>query len=742
MGRRKVDEDQLAAAVARYHAGETAGVVAATLDLSVGHFRRLLKRRDVRLRDLPPEEGRHWTARKGKAGRADAETRVSNSLLSEAQWEAVLALRDQGLSNAVLGRRFGVSPATVQYQAKARGRLRRDNPQSRGAPRGDSAIGAAVDDPAERDWMRFDYVSGDPEATQMNIDAAIARATAAGRLDAAMALGRTAKGLRGVGAPAPSASDGGAAPSTLLRQGFGGSPSPSPDVGRDRRPPGQAGGTSRPDAACDGEETSARPPLVLRPSQRPPEGEWATWLFLGGRGAGKTLAGASWLADQAEALGPGGRLALIGPTLHDVREVMIEGPSGLKSLPRWVGADGAWDGPRFEPSRRRVRFPGGATAFAFSAEDPDSLRGPQFSAAWADEFCAWPRGEETLALLRMGLRLPLKSSPSGGGGPAEPVEGVCRELEADEGLHGRLSDPLGGSEPHRSPSTTSWSPSSYGGGVCVPRLVVTTTPRPTRALKGLRAEASCAETHAGTRDNAEHLAPGFLEELEALYGGTRRAAQELDGRVVEPDGALWRWDVLEGCRGTAPGSLTRTVVAIDPSVTRGGNACGIVVAGKDAGGACWVLADCSAVGLTPMGWARAAVAAAERWKAGAVVVEVNQGGEMVTETLRAAGCGLRLKAVRASKGKRARAEPVAALYEQGKVRHAGVFGALEEELLAFGGEEEGRLDLDRADALVWAVTELMLGDQRERGPRIRVLSMGPEPAARSPWTGNGWGARP
>lgn len=181
-------------------------------------------------------------------------------------------------------------------------------------------------------------------------------------------------------------------------------------------------------AAANDDETPGAP-IELRPAQRPPEGDWSTWLFLGGRGAGKTLAGASWLADQAEALGAGGRLALVGPTLHDVREVMIEGPSGLRSLPRWTRATR----PVYEPSRRRLVFANGCIAHAFSAEDPDSLRGPQFSGAWADEFCAWPavgaRGAgETLALLRMGLRLPLVSmaarppstatrspSPDGGG---------------------------------------------------------------------------------------------------------------------------------------------------------------------------------------------------------------------------------------------------------------------------------------------------------------------------------------
>ncbi len=427
-----------------------------------------------------------------------------------------------------------------------------------------------------------------------------------------------------------------------------------------------------------GPEDPVRAPLVLRRAQTPPVAlpggrDWATWLFLGGRGAGKTLAGASWLADQATAAGTeagaGGRLALIGPTLHDVREVMVEGVSGIRALPRWSRADR----PRFEPSRRRLVFDSGAVAQVFSAEDPDSLRGPQFSAAWADEFCAWPavgaRGAgETLALLRMGLRL----------------------------------------------GTT-------------PRLVVTTTPRPTRALLALRDERRCVVTHAGTADNAQHLSPGFLEDLRELYGGTRRAAQELEGQIVEIEGALFTAVMMAAARGDAgEGPLDRIVVAIDPTTTAGGDACGIVAAGSrrraDGRREAVVLADRSAAGLSPDGWARRAVALTQEVGAVAIVAEVNQGGEMVRQVLRAAGCSLMVREVRATRGKRIRAEPVAALYEQGRVRHAGAFSALEEELMALGWEGEAAGSLDRADALVWAITDLLIdrpdGDQ---GPRARWL---------------------
>jgi phage terminase large subunit-like protein len=480
-------------------------------------------------------------------------------------------------------------------------------------------------------------------------------------------------------------------------------------------------------AANDNEPPAA--PLVLRPAQRPPEGDWSTWLFLGGRGAGKTLAGASWLADQAERLGAGGRLALVGPTLHDVREVMIEGPSGVRSLPRWRRGTR----PVYEPSRRRLVFANGCIAQAFSAEDPDSLRGPQFSGAWADEFCAWPavgaRGAgETLALLRMGLR-----------------------LEAPDGA--------------------------------APRLVVTTTPRPTRALIGLRDEPSCVLSHAGTAENAAHLSPGFLDGLRDLYGGTRREAQEIEGRIVDMSGALFTAEMMAGARGNATGSpspswggmsarsgdrvgdvraaqdraaaphpsasrppspegegehpshrqtpaLDRVIVALDPTTTAAGDACGIIVAGSrrraDGVREAVVLADRSAAGLSPEQWARRAVRAAEEFGARAVVAEVNQGGDMVRALLKTAGCSLRIREVRATRGKRVRAEPVAALYEQGRVRHAPADGvplsALEEELMAVGGELDGAGSLDRADALVWAVTDLLIdAPEGERGPRVRQL---------------------
>ncbi len=386
---------------------------------------------------------------------------------------------------------------------------------------------------------------------------------------------------------------------------------------------------------------TALPRLALH--QRAPKSDWRTWVMLGGRGAGKTFAGAFWLHEQAQKKDL--TFALVGPALHDVREVMVEGPSGLKAMA--VGRDR----PRWEAGRKRLVWESGSVAYAFSAEDPDSLRGPQFHAAWADEFCAWREPERVLSNLRFGLR--------------------------------RGDDP---------------------------RLVLTTTPRPIPALRRLLAEAGVETTRGGTAANAANLSPGFLAHLRALYGGTRLEAQEIEGLVVETEGALFRAEDLARARGSRPARLERIVVAVDPPVTAHGDACGIVVVGRLEGRA-FVLADRSAHGLTPMGWARRAAETALEFGADRVVAEANQGGEMVRTVLVQAGCATPVKLVHASRGKRARAEPVAALYEQGRVAHCAPLQALEEELMALGADETRRSP-DRADALVWAVTSLLI----DRGP--------------------------
>lgn len=349
---------------------------------------------------------------------------------------------------------------------------------------------------------------------------------------------------------------------------------------------------------------------------------------------------------------PNRTLALVGPALHDVREVMVEGASGLKAMAR------KGERPRWESSRKRLVWPNRTVAYAYSAEDPDSLRGPQFHGAWADEFCAWRTPEKTLSNLRFGLRL------------------------GDD-----------------------------------PRLMVTTTPRPMAALRRLLAQAGVAVDRGPTSANAEHLSPGFLDHLNDLYGGTSMAAQEMEGLIVETDGALFTAADLARARGARPPGLDRIVVAVDPPITAHGDACGIVVVGR-LDRTAFVLADRSQAGLSPDGWARAVVAAAAEFGAQQVVAEANQGGEMVRTLLAQADCKPPIRMVHASVGKRARAEPVAALYEQGRVVHCGSFPALEEELMGLGAEVGGKSP-DRADALVWAVSHLLL--DRRAGPRISVL---------------------
>lgn len=266
-----------------------------------------------------------------------------------------------------------------------------------------------------------------------------------------------------------------------------------------------------------------------------------------------------------------------------------------------------------------------------------------------------------------------------------------------------------------------------------------------RALIRLKDEASCALTHAGSADNAAHLAPGFIEGLRDLYGGTRREAQELDGKIVDLDGALFTATMMAlarspdtqhpsplGAEGRPPSSspkdgratYERIVVAIDPPATATGDACGIIAAASrlrpDGVREAMVLADRSAHGLSPEEWARRAVGLAHEVGATCIVAEVNQGGDMVASVLKAVDRPLPVRTVRATKGKMLRAEPVAALYEQGRVKHAGLFDALEEELMLLGAEL-GEGSLDRADALVWAVTDLLIDRPGERGPRLRVL---------------------
>ncbi|MBK5960681.1 ATP-binding protein [Rhodoplanes elegans] len=392
-------------------------------------------------------------------------------------------------------------------------------------------------------------------------------------------------------------------------------------------------------------------------------GPWTTWLVLGGRGAGKTRLGAEWVRALVAGTPPYaahryGALALIGESERDARDVMVEGASGLLRVsPRA-------ERPLWVPTRRRLEWPNGAVAQVFSADDPDSLRGPQFDAAWCDELAKWRHAEAAFDMLQFGLRLGAR-----------------------------------------------------------PRQMITSTPRPIPLIRRLLADPYTRVTRAGTAANRDHLSPVFLETIVSRYAGTRLGRQELDGELIDdrPD-ALWSRALIETCRVRAAPPLSRIVVGLDPPGTsrRGADACGLVAAGRGAGGVVYVLEDASQAGLTPAGWAGRAVALYRRLDADAIVAEVNMGGEMVKTVLREVDATVPVKAVHATRGKWLRAEPVAALYEQGRVKHVGAFAALEDEMCDFGldGLSSGRSP-DRLDALVWAVTALTSGARA--GPQVRRL---------------------
>ncbi len=403
--------------------------------------------------------------------------------------------------------------------------------------------------------------------------------------------------------------------------------------------------------------------IWARPDQQPPLDGQPVWLVLGGRGAGKTRTGAEWIKGMA--LGqmpfsttPTERIALVGETQGQVRDVMVEGVSGLMAIHT------RWERPSWYPSRRRLEWPNGAIAQAFSAEDPEALRGPQFAAAWSDELAKWPNLQETWDMLQFGLRLGER-----------------------------------------------------------PRQVVTTTPRPLPLIKRLMSEAHVAVSRAATQANRYNLAPDFVRSITDAYGGTRLGRQEIEGEIVEESAdALWSRAMIESCRIQAAPPLARIVVAVDPPASSSARAdsCGLVVAGIDRDGLGHVLEDGTVAGARPHEWAAKAVALYRRFEADALVVEVNQGGEMATAVIREVDPGVPVTAVRATRGKYLRAEPVAALYAQGRVRHAGRLPMLEDEMCDFGpsGLSSGRSP-DRLDALVWALTHLMLGGRGR--PRVRGM---------------------
>lgn len=403
--------------------------------------------------------------------------------------------------------------------------------------------------------------------------------------------------------------------------------------------------------------------LLARPEQLPPKGDWLTWLLLGGRGAGKTRAGAEWVHDLAT----GGqdfnsnvgcsRIALVAETLSDAREIMVDGDSGILNIARR-------NRPSFEASRRRLVWPNGAIAHIFSSEDPESLRGPQFDAAWCDELCKWHYAQETWDMLQFGLRLGER-----------------------------------------------------------PRQLITTTPKASQLLKKIMSFDETSIVRMRTSDNEENLASSFISNVQARYAGTRLGRQELEGEILEDrEGALWSRAQLDALRIELMPDMQRIVVAIDPpaSASAKGSCCGLVVAGIDVDGKAVVLKDGSIDGASPSQWSQAAVRLYHAFEADLIVAEINQGGDMVKSVLRACDEKVPIHTVRATRGKWLRAEPVAALYERKMVAHLGALEELEDQMCNYAPLEGADIGSpDRLDALVWAITALCL--DKGGAPLIRAI---------------------
>jgi phage terminase large subunit-like protein len=384
-------------------------------------------------------------------------------------------------------------------------------------------------------------------------------------------------------------------------------------------------------------------PFWARPEQIAPDGEWETWLLLAGRGFGKTRTGAEWVRDQIES-GRRKSIALVAPTARDVRKTMVEGEAGILAI------SPPWFRPTYEPSKLLLRWPNGAEAHLYSAEEPERLRGPNHDGAWADELAAWKYLEETWDNLEMTLRAGLD-----------------------------------------------------------PRRVVTTTPKSKKVLRDLIAENGTRVTSGSTFDNAANLAPKFLDRLKRKYEGTRTGRQELYAELLgEAEGALWKLSLIEALRRREAPEMKRVVVAIDPAVTstEQSDETGIVVAGLGVDDHGYLLADLSGR-FSPNEWALKAVGAYKDFKADRIIGEVNNGGDLIENTLRTINPRIPFRKVHASRGKKTRAEPIAALYEQSRIHHVGGFGPLEDQLVNWEPLGDDRSP-DRLDAMVWAFTDLML----------------------------------
>lgn len=380
-----------------------------------------------------------------------------------------------------------------------------------------------------------------------------------------------------------------------------------------------------------------------RTEQLPPDGDWNTWLYLAGRGAGKTRTAAEWLAWEAIKT-PATRWAIVAPTYSDARDTCVEGDSGILGVLKRYDAILNWN-----RSLGEIVLTNGSIIKLFSADKPDRLRGPQHHGAWCDELAAF-RYSDTWDQLQLGLRLGDK-----------------------------------------------------------PRVIVTTTPRPTPLIRSLAArnDNSVALTRGSTFDNAANLAPSALLEFQARYGGTRLGRQELFGEILEDtEGALWTRGLIDRNRVLKAPPLARIVVSIDPAVTntKDSDETGIVVCGSTNDGHGYVLGDYSFRG-SPLDWASKAVSVFDEWKADSLLVEVNQGGDMVSAVLKQIRLGLPIREVRAHVGKKLRAEPVAAMYEQGRIHHVGEFAKLEDQMTTWTPDLPD--SPDRLDAMVQAFADLL-----------------------------------
>jgi phage terminase large subunit-like protein len=405
-----------------------------------------------------------------------------------------------------------------------------------------------------------------------------------------------------------------------------------------------------------------------RPEQILPPGDWLTWLVLAGRGFGKTRTGAEAVrrlvcGPTPLAAGQYNRIALVAETSADARDVMVEGPAGLLSV------HPAAFRPLYEPSKRRLTWPNGAVATVFNATEPDQLRGPNHDLSWSDELAKWAYAEETWDMLQFGMRL---------------------------GNH--------------------------------PRQIITTTPKPIPVVKRILKSESTFITHGSTFDNRSNLAPSFFTQVVARYEGTRLGRQELRAEMLDDvEGALWTREMIDAARAPVKRvDMARVVVSIDPSGTKGdedsGDWIGIIVAAKGVDGRGYILADRSCK-LPPGAWGRRAVDAYREFGADRIIAERNFGGAMVEHVIRTVDRSVAYQEVTASRGKVQRAEPVAALYEQKRVTHLGDFTELEDQLCQMTPDGYlGSGSPDRADALVWALSELMIGTGFDMATYLKAFS--------------------